>query len=965
MATLTKVKSEPVDSYILTSSIPTPFPKEILTVNSFSANVSSQELPPRLQESEEAGSSHLSEVHEAQEDARPQGSLHELMPSIVHVERACIMALNNLLSLPVRWKTIVPDRRHSMPNTSQSSSPQVAEESSSSALHTLVSNLRTQGTREMIQTSGSESDADLIQELRIRVDELSLSLEPSDTELVKTLVALLSHLHRLSILVNPSSKTQTTSFWNSTDPNESHNLFDMLKRQLSDFQLQRSTSQQDVVPRGSKPVLAVEATLLWSKIDEELDTVVSMCRERTEYLSYDPPDYEYDTLPVYDHKSRSSVDDHDQQKTRSEVASSPVISGGQMSEKRRLDLEAVTMAIDRLYLVAPQLHNQRVELKSTKLAQMEKARREGAQLSVKSSRAAGKQKERDRDVKELESMLELINKASERTLKDQSVILDGGMQSRLEKVRQRDMAKREAFVDQLAEHSDAGRLHDQDALLQKKTKDPDAMLSLPEFIREAIPADSLRVQNPKALLTLPEFIKEAPPPQISITRSTSTLPIPAPSGGALARLKHKTKNRDRSMSAPPLAWLRSSSSKANLRESQSSKANGDSSYSDSSFDVIYVAEHHENLHHVLVFFTVTGAQPGVDLEAEVVPSFSDNQTDDGDRIIIKSGSKVSLPLVLPARVVPGKQDIKVQSGHFEIKLPTLSSSSHSSESGPLLDATQLADANPTSFICSMCSLQLIQSSQLAYRDLPSQHWEELVEAWMCHSSQTLNENVIKNGRSGFWPTPDQALVGGSYILFEDSAMAKDNLHTDRPKGDDHCLVRCICGSVLGRCQEHPSDSTKIVFKILKFAVRPVCPFSDPLRIPLSAFVVEDMVEFVHAHASYRFVISDEEDERPRMLIWLFKPNLQLAYSTSKRYAIAGSGSMNAAKVLYKLMGPSEANLELKTVLERYPGFPQAEYLFYPMDTCQRLAVLLKESNRTYPDTMRTMTGLEVGWLQRA
>lgn len=54
-----------------------------------------------------------------------------------------------------------------------------------------------------------------------------------------------------------------------------------------------------------------------------------------------------------------------------------------------------------------------------------------------------------------------------------------------------------------------------------------------------------------------------------------------------------------------------------------------------------------------------------------------------------------------------------------------------------------------------------------------------------------------------------------------------------------------------------------------------------------------------------------------------------------------------------------------SILDKYPGFPQAEYLFYPMDTCQRLAVLLRESNRTYPENMRSMTGLEVGWLQRA
>ena len=48
----------------------------------------------------------------------------------------------------------------------------------------------------------------------------------------------------------------------------------------------------------------------------------------------------------------------------------------------------------------------------------------------------------------------------------------------------------------------------------------------------------------------------------------------------------------------------------------------------------------------------------------------------------------------------------------------------------------------------------------------------------------------------------------------------------------------------------------------------------------------------------------------------------------------------------------------------YPGFPQAEFLSYPVSVCHRLAGLLNQSNSAYPQTMRTMIGLEVGWLQR-
>jgi hypothetical protein len=72
---------------------------------------------------------------------------------------------------------------------------------------------------------------------------------------------------------------------------------------------------------------------------------------------------------------------------------------------------------------------------------------------------------------------------------------------------------------------------------------------------------------------------------------------------------------------------------------------------------------------------------------------------------------------------------------------------------------------------------LVQSAKInCYRDLPSEHWEELVEAWMCHSDQKLNSQVANHGKRGFWPSAGQAFVGGSYILFEEGVMNAANLH---------------------------------------------------------------------------------------------------------------------------------------------------------------------------------------------
>jgi hypothetical protein len=206
------------------------------------------------------------------------------------------------------------------------------------------------------------------------------------------------------------------------------------------------------------------------------------------------------------------------------------------------------------------------------------------------------------------------------------------------------------------------------------------------------------------------------------------------------------------------------------------------------FDVVYVAENHENLQHILVFFNITSGVPEADVQAEVMPLFLNLPMDGGDHLLIKSGPHTSLPLMLPAHTRSGKKEVRPQRGHYEIKLLTTRPCGPSSESSdnapaadnastPLLDASQLTTLKPSSFVCASCSLPLIQSSKIVYyRDLPSEHWEELVEAWMCHSDQKLNDQIAKHNRRGFWPSPGQALVGGSYILFEEGAMNAANLH---------------------------------------------------------------------------------------------------------------------------------------------------------------------------------------------
>lgn len=174
----------------------------------------------------------------------------------------------------------------------------------------------------------------------------------------------------------------------------------------------------------------------------------------------------------------------------------------------------------------------------------------------------------------------------------------------------------------------------------------------------------------------------------------------------------------------------------------------------------------------MVFFNVTGAIPGINLEVDIHSS-----ADNAERFLVISGTKATLPSPLPARVSPGKPMVNVQSGHFELKLPTVGiPESPSPSAAEMYDAIGLSNSMPTTFICSSCSLPLVQSTKVReYKALPSEHWQELVDAWMCHSDQKLHKEVMENAQRGFWPKEGEALVGGSYIVFEDGGIVKTHI----------------------------------------------------------------------------------------------------------------------------------------------------------------------------------------------
>jgi len=294
----------------------------------------------------------------------------------------------------------------------------------------------------MVEIAPAHNDAALLRELQGRVDRLFESSDGSpsvDAQLTKTLVFLLNCLQRL---LSTRARDPTTAPPLSTAPPTSTsanpNVYDTLRRSLTELQNDRNLH----TPPHSGPVSAVENALLWSQIDVTLEQVMTLCRQRQRILepllppgSFDafPPEYDLagsptdDVPPAYD-DPRSSLAYEANGTKRPSLSQERLASATIQSEKMRLDLDAVTIAIDRLYLVAPQLLDQRVELKASKMAELEKARKAG--------KSKGKQKQGD--LRELEHMVEMIGKASERRITEQTYVMGGDTKARQERARRRE-----------------------------------------------------------------------------------------------------------------------------------------------------------------------------------------------------------------------------------------------------------------------------------------------------------------------------------------------------------------------------------------------------------------------------------------------------------------------------------------------------------------------------------------------
>ncbi|CAG8614635.1 1076_t:CDS:2, partial [Paraglomus occultum] len=251
--------------------------------------------------------------------------------------------------------------------------------------------------------------------------KLNTPVVPSDDySLACSLAALLGYLYRMQELCEadiPQSERNNNQRADTTNADEmiritnNENIYATLRKEVTNLQNHR----QNLALKTQEHNLPAERLDTWNEIDRLMDLIARLCRERS--INEPPPRYSV----AIDEKDRAfHIDPPKYSSLYNEKTTRKVDN-----EKTRHDLDNVISAIERVYSVAPQLNNQRVELSHRQTKELT-----AATLSTAIQRLSRGRYEEQRacfntvtKYQTLNRLVEQISKSASRSFVDQRVEL--------------------------------------------------------------------------------------------------------------------------------------------------------------------------------------------------------------------------------------------------------------------------------------------------------------------------------------------------------------------------------------------------------------------------------------------------------------------------------------------------------------------------------------------------------------
>ncbi|KAL9550738.1 hypothetical protein MBANPS3_004588 [Mucor bainieri] len=270
--------------------------------------------------------------------------------------------------------------------------------------------------------------------------------------------------------------------------------------------------------------------------------------------------------------------------------------------------------------------------------------------------------------------------------------------------------------------------------------------------------------------------------------------------------------------------------------------------------------------------------------------------------------------------------------------------------------------------CRHCAQGLLDAAiEYKIKDLPSEHWYELVECWICHETKPEEHQARMKP---ILARPHVLLVGTTYFLIHPENIVKGALQVDpvvskRSNWDRGTLTKWIavncskCENAIGEGQYCMEDGEMqlLAVKLFKYCIDLI---PNPSEQPVfTDFLVSDLVNTAKIHATHRFLIQGRRSQRIYALIWLFNWDTHIVHNDGYReesdHALVRERVM---KVIYLDCTAADTEAENDTHVNQqialWSNDKSTDHLIYPDEYCQQLVDTLNQSTRVLPPFMRTI-----------
>lgn len=151
-------------------------------------------------------------------------------------------------------------------------------------------------------------------------------------------------------------------------------------------------------------------------------------------------------------------------------------------------------------------------------------------------------------------------------------------------------------------------------------------------------------------------------------------------------------------------------------------------------------EYQRHIHRITAFVHV---DTKVSLDTPLVCTVT--AAHDGAYLAFEHAVLEPVRFAVPWQVVPGTYSSAFCDGYV-VMLPT-HPAPRTREAPPSSPWHAFVKAEISALQCAHCAHALVKfPTHASLRALPSDHWEELVDAWMCHGDQRLNASVTQGRR---------------------------------------------------------------------------------------------------------------------------------------------------------------------------------------------------------------------------